>query len=187
MGCPGLSVRGPGRAGPVLPLLPPGHAGSEGSDLLLALPPVLPLRHTLLQLPVLLQAAGPRDPGIQGILVLLGLAPLRRRAAPGVPGLRHGELGTRERRWPRGHPEPSAPSPCTSPQPWVPSTLLSPLPSPPKGPHSPGMSSALHDPHPTHGCPPPQQAAPVPAQRGPFKAGVWHGTSGTWHGRGGAR
>lgn len=88
-----MSVRRLGWVRPslLLLLLPPGHAGSEGADLCLAVPPVLPLRHALLQLPVLLQAAGPRDHGIQGILALLGLALLRRRAAPGVPGLRHGE------------------------------------------------------------------------------------------------
>lgn len=126
------SVRVLGRAGAALPLLLPlGHAGSEGADLLLAVPPVPPLGHALLQLPVLLQAAAPRDPGVQRVLALILLAPLRRRGAPGVPGLRHVALREVQAAVSFGG---------TSPQPWVPSALLA-----CRGSPSPGISSPLHD------------------------------------------
>lgn len=90
----GLDWAGAGCPARWLPrALPAGHALAKGPDLGLAVPPVLPLRHALLQLPVRPQAPAPADHGIQRVLGLLGLTFLRRRTAPGVAVPRHRQAG----------------------------------------------------------------------------------------------
>lgn len=90
----GLGWAGAGCPARWLPrALPAGHALAKGSDLGLAVPPVLPLRHALLQLPVWPQAPAPADHGIQWVLGLLGLTFLLRRTAPGVAVPRHRQAG----------------------------------------------------------------------------------------------